>query len=188
MKVRRNPMLTMKRVVGPLSLAVAGLLLAAETRGATTTDQPAAVVVYPKIVFSVDPPTDTIIEIANTNPTQAADLLCFYVNATSHCSNTGLACDSGLDCGGVGACLPGWAETDFSVTLTHNQPFYWTASAGRNRACASAVPPTCEPLPLVGFGVCNGGLGLCTSNADCGGLQCVTAGQSNAGTSVPPVP
>ena len=184
-------MLTMKRVVGPLSLAAAGMFLTvAVGNAATTSDQPAAVLIYPKIVLNTQGPlTDTIIEIANTD-TSPVDLHCFYVNATSHCSNTGLPCDSGLDCVGAtpGACVPGWGETDFHVTLTQNQPFYWTASAGRNRTCASNDPPTCEPLPLIGIGVCQGGAPLCTQQADCGqGGVCLFNGQSNAGTSVPPV-
>ena len=185
-------MLTMKRVVGPLSLAAAGLFLAvAVGNAATTSDQPAAILIYPKIVVNNEGPlTDTIIEIANTN-VNPVDLHCFYVNATSHCSNTGLPCDSGLDCVGAspGACVPGWGETDFHVALTQNQPFYWTASAGRNRTCANNDPATCEPLPLIGIGVCQGGSPLCTQNADCGiGGTCLFNGQSNAGTSVPPVP
>ena len=184
-------MLTMKRVVGPLSLAAAGLFLAvAVGNAATTSDQPAAILIYPKIVFDTVTGTDTIIEIANAT-TSPVDLHCFYVNATSHCSNTGLPCDSGLDCVGAspGACVPGWGETDFHVALTQNQPFYWTASAGRNRTCANNDPATCEPLPLIGIGVCQGGSPLCTQNADCGiGGTCLFNGQSNAGTSVPPVP
>jgi hypothetical protein len=178
-------MLTMKRLVGPLNLAAAALLLAAGVaQASTTSDQAAAVVIYPKVVFNTDPPTDTIIEIANASTT-AVNLHCFYVNATSHCTNTGLPCDSGLDCG-AGSCVPGWSETDFSVTLTHDQPFYWLASTGRNRSCVQEG--TCEPLPLVGLGVCDGGTPLCTTNADCGtGGHCNLGGGSNAGTLVPPV-
>jgi hypothetical protein len=184
-------MLTMKRVVGPLSLAVAGLMLVgAQVNAATTSDRPAAVLIYPKIVFNTETPTDTIIEIANTD-TEPVDLLCFYVNATSHCTNTGLACNTGLDCistATLGACVPGWGEQDFHVVVTRNQPLFWTASAGRNRACAQTDPPTCESLPLNGLGVCEGGTPLCTTDADCGGQDCIHLGQSNAGTSIPPVP
>jgi len=182
-------MLTMKRVVGPLTLAAATLLVAAAGAGAaTTSDQPAAIVIYPKVVYDTAPVSDTIIEIANTS-TSPIDLHCFYVNATSHCTNTGAPCDTGLDCGGVGACVPGWAEIDFSVTLTRNQPFYWLAGTGRNRSCAAAS--TCEPLPLNGTGVCAQGILAgqpCTNAAQCGVGPCVGADQSNAGTAVPPVP
>ena len=186
-------MLTMKRVVGPLSLAVAGLMMVgAQVNAATTSDQPAAVLIYPKIIFNTEPVlTDTIIEVANAS-NQPVDLHCFYVNATSHCTNTGLACTSGLDCIGtaaLGACVPGWGEQDFHVVVTPNQPLYWTASAGRNRSCANATPPTCEGLPLSGLGVCDGGTPLCVSDADCGtGGHCNHLGGSNAGTSIPPVP
>ena len=134
-------MLTMKRVVGPLGIAaVAATFAATAAMAATTSDQPAAVVIYPKIVYNTEGPfTDTIIEIANVS-SDPVDLHCFYVNATSHCTNTGLPCDSGIDCGGLGQCIAGWAVTDFSVTLTENQPFFWTAGVGRNRTCAAEAP------------------------------------------------
>lgn len=178
-------MLTMKRVVGPLTLAAAALLFAASVVGAATTvDRPASVVIYPKVVFDLDPPTDTIIEIANVG-TAPVNLHCFYVNATKHCTNTGLACTASVDCGGLGSCVPGWTETDFSVTLTRNQPFYWLASQGRSRTCANAG--NCEPLPLSGTGVCSNFPAPCVFDSECPGGVC-TSGQSNAGTAIPPVP
>jgi hypothetical protein len=186
-------MLTMKRMVGPLSLAAAACLLAVGTaQAATTVDKGAAILVYPKIVTNTEPRTDTIIEIANLNPTLVANLHCFYVNATSHCTNTGAPCLSSIDCNGGGACLPSWAEVDFSVNLTRNQPFYWLASTGRNRTCANNG--TCEPLPLNTTGIClapAGSIGQpCVSNAGCGaGGSCsVNPGTTNAGTAIPPVP
>ena len=44
-------MLTMKRLVGSLSVAAAALFVATAANASTTTDQPAAVVIFPKIVL-----------------------------------------------------------------------------------------------------------------------------------------
>ena len=183
-------MLTMKRMVGLLATVGAGLLLVAAAHAATTSDQPAAVLIYPKIVFNAEEPhTDTIIEIANAT-SSPVHLHCFYVNATGHCSNNGIACDTSLDCIGTalaGTCLPGWAETDFSVVVTHDQPFYWLASSGRNRTCDQN--DTCEPLPLLGYSHCENSALPCTNDDDCGvGGNCIDSFDSNAGTSIPPVP
>ena len=52
-------MLTMKRLVGSLSLGAAALMMASAAHAATTSDQAAAVVIFPKIVLDGD--TDTII-------------------------------------------------------------------------------------------------------------------------------
>jgi len=132
-------MLTMKRLVGSLSVAAAALFVATAANASTTTDQPAAVVIFPKIVLDTSSGTDTIIELANTD-TDPVNLHCFYVNATSHCSNTGVPCQTGLDCGGTGSCVPGWAETDFSVVLTQNQPAWSsTVSSFQSRTCTSGA-------------------------------------------------
>jgi hypothetical protein len=177
-------MLTTKRVIA----AGAALLIAATAQGQTTTDEAAAVLIYPKIVFNNETPTDTLIEIANTDPVNPVRLHCFYVNATAHCTNTGLACNAAIDCGGLGSCVPGWTELDFSVVLTRNQPFYWLASQGRNRTCADAGE--CEGLPLTSLGFCeNFPSATCADDFDCGqGDQCIITTQTNAGTSIPPVP
>ena len=80
-------MLTMKRVIAAGAVL---LFAAAAAQAQTTTDEAAAVLIYPKIVFNTETPTDTLIEIANTDDDNPARLICFYVNATSHCTNTGL--------------------------------------------------------------------------------------------------
>lgn len=120
-------------------------------------DRAAAIVVWPKILVTAE--TDTIVQVSNTsNETQI--LLCFYINATSHCSISQRACDTFESPCEVseGLCLPGWIETDFQVVLTPRQPLFWLASTGLAG----------NQLPLNG-----------TSFV---GPQ----GQSNAGTRVPP--
>ncbi|GIW39562.1 MAG: hypothetical protein KatS3mg076_0139 [Candidatus Binatia bacterium] len=182
-------MLTRKAFLARLGL-VAGLLVLAGGAGATTTpDRAAAILVYPKIVVDSELGIDTIVQISN-EAAQPADLHCFYVNANSHCTTTGLPCRTGSECGPFGACVPGWSELDFSVRLTADQPLYWLASQGRNRGCAQSGD--CEPLPLGGgFGVCSGAPIQCTSDSFCQAFSagtCLNVGAGNAGTSVPPVP
>jgi len=79
---------------------------------------------------------------------------------------------------------------DFFLTLTPDQPFYWLAGTGRNKVCADSGD--CDPIPLGSFGVCANGTAAgmpCTKNDDCGQTGiCVGGSQSNAGTSIPPVP
>lgn len=183
-------MLTTKRLVAMAAVALVAVLLQAGAAQATTTsDRAAAIVIYPKIVVDSSLGADTIVQLTNASSTTAVQAHCFYVNATSHCSDTGNPCRSGLECP-LGACLPGWSELDFSVVLTPDQPFSWVAGVGRNSMCAQQG--TCDPLPLRGMGVCSNGGGFpCTSNADCGifGLgECLGAGRSNAGTAIPPTP
>jgi hypothetical protein len=58
---------------------------------------------------------------------------CFYVNANSHCANTGAVCESASDCEQTGIfapCIEGWIEINFDVFLTGNQPLAWLASEG----------------------------------------------------------
>ncbi|MBI4518342.1 MAG: hypothetical protein HY699_21285 [Deltaproteobacteria bacterium] len=129
-------------------------------------DQAAAIVVYPVVFTSAAAGVDTLVQLSNTSNT-AVSARCFYVNANGHCSNDGSVCFSGAECGG-GLCLPGWSETDFRVTLTPRQPLAWLASEGLSTFCTPAQTPGERCLPLDGRS--RGG-----------------AGQSNAGSRVPPV-
>lgn len=183
-------MLTTKRLVALAGVATVAVLIQLSAAQATTTsDRSAAILIYPKIAVDSSNGTDTVVQLTNANQTGSVLAHCFYVNATSHCTNTGEPCFSGAACGGLGACVPGWSEIDFSVALTPDQPFYWVAGAGRNSACAAQH--TCEPLPLRGLGVCaNGGGFPCTKNEDCASIGgvCIGGGVTNAGTAVPPAP
>ena len=105
--------------------------------------------------------TDTLVQISNTSDA-VAQLHCFYVDATSHCSITGYACDPNEpdQCPSAQEqCVPGWTETDFRATLTPHQPLAWSAATGLAKS----------DLPL--DGAIAQGIG----------------GSSNAGTRVPPV-
>jgi len=116
-----------------VSFAAAVALLGATVASADSDhDHPAGLLMYPKISVDVEGGVDTRLHISNTsdNPTMAH---CFYVNANSHCTNTGEVCDTFQDCndsGIFGACVPGWIETNFDIFLTSRQPLGWLASEG----------------------------------------------------------
>jgi hypothetical protein len=160
-----------------------------------TSDKPAAILVWPKIVVDTSDAlatskgdTDTLIQLSSavsTHRSSTLDLLgvkqahCFYVNATGHCSNNpSQGCQSSDDCliGDVrGSCDPGWSETDFDIRITPEQPLAWLASEGLRN------------LPLPNPGVCsNDSRIVCTSDDRCGGFPCILQ-PSNSGSGIPPV-
>jgi hypothetical protein len=124
-------------VVSGVGALLGGLVLWTGTAIADVrADEAAGLIVWPKLVFNSDDGIDTVIQLSNTSPDQI-NVRCFYVNANSHCTNTPVG-ESGVclineDCeqfGLGGICLDGWIETDFSFTLTGNQPIVWTLSDG----------------------------------------------------------
>lgn len=164
-------------------LAVGGCLLglARVAQAISTSDKPATIVVWPKIVVDTSgrfgPPTDTIIQLSSTARSNLKQAHCFYVNANSHCSDTGLPCNSPANCADTAACTPGWTEIDFNIVLTLEQPLGWRASEGLQGS----------DLPLQGPGSCDFPPGQpCFADFQCGG-KC-NLGQTNLGTSVPGVP
>ena len=149
-------MLTIKKL-GLLGVAATALMVCGPAQAETFSDTGAAVLIWPKIV--VDDDTDTVVQITNQADIPSA-AHCFYVNANSRCSNTGVACESSSECfedGFFGACLPGWLEINFDVFLTRDQPLAWSAADGLGNS----------DLP------CPGGIGSVCSG--------------NGGTRVPPV-
>ena len=158
-------MLTIKRGGLLAALAMVCLLVLAPLAGATTySDRGAGILVWPLIEANIDFDTDTLISVSNTRTDDLVTAHCFYVNANSHCSNTGDVCIDDGDCNisgeSVGACTPGWNEIDFNIVLTQNQPLVWSALEGLQGS----------DLPCPRNGLCRG------------------ANQSNAGTRVPPLP
>src|SRR5262245_56964299 len=76
-------------------------------------DKPAAIVVYPKIVFDSSRGADTLVRLTNTNQATPINVHCFYLDANSHCSGgpfDGATCLDASTCGG-GLCIPSWQET-----------------------------------------------------------------------------
>lgn len=160
-------------------------------RALTTSDQGAAIVVWPKIVVDTSgrfgEPTDTWLQLSNIDTANAKAAHCFYINGNSHCANhPSVVCENAArDCnfgGQIDACVPGWNEVDFDIVLTFQQPLGWRASEGIGRL----------DLPLKDTGHCTNApiAGRpCSSDAQCGGGSgtCKLL-QSNIGTGIPPVP
>ena len=163
------------------TMAVATALVIAGVQGAradVASDKPAAILVYPKIVVDSTVGVDTVIRLTNTNRTTPINVHCFFVNANSHCTDTGAICTDASTCG-FGLCLPGWVETDFDIILTARQPIQWKASQG--------LPSTDQDVPLP-FGICTGNQFIrCGSDVDCAQFGAGTCTQSNVGTRIPPV-
>lgn len=179
----RNARLALFAGIAGFAMAYAG-----NAQAQTSSDESAAILVWPKVVYDSDgslfgEPTDTLINLSSTATSSLKQAHCFLVNATAHCvggAGDGEACLTSSDCGG-GVCTPGWNEIDFNVFITPEQPLAWFAGAGLSR----------DDLPIAGPGVCSNNPGrICISNAQCGGGTCQVGpnGQNNLGTAVPPVP
>jgi hypothetical protein len=179
-----------------LTLGVCLLGLVPSVRALSTSDKPAAVLVWPKIVVDTSArlqsqPTDTVIQLANTDSSLLKQAHCFYVNANSHCSETaaepGKVCQSASDCPLAGSapgnanCVAGWNEIDFDIRVTPEQPLAWRASEGLTR----------DNFPLPAAGVCSGNPSVtCNPNSSiniCGSGSCIAV-PSNAGSGIPPTP
>lgn len=171
--VKWNPFLS-----GAMMLLGGMLLWAGAARADISSTNPAAIVVFPKLVVDTAHQgdgygIDTIIQLTNTAP-NPVNVRCFYVNANGHCSNAPtVICDPGApsEFCSPGYCNPGWVETDFALTLTANQPIVWTVSTG-----LPALPLTAEQRPGIG-GVFDGG-SIPQSSEDpmIGELKCVEVG------------
>lgn len=118
---------------------------AAAQSGSLTTVEPSGYVVFPRIVsdpsdmFEEGRATNTVVQLTNTSPAPIT-VHCFFINATSRCSS-GLniagsqagECRDQSDCLGIGArCEPRWDPSNFTVTLTQNQPIGWVVGDGFN--------------------------------------------------------
>ncbi len=155
----------MKRTAGIVRVLGAILAIQALTavpvRADVASDQPAAILVFPKIVVDTSGVAgqgrrDTLIRISNTSG-QAVRLQCFWINANGHCLNSpGTICDPTIlprddRCGSNSYCVPGWQETDFVVNITARQPVAWLASQG-GTLCAEGANPDIPCFPLAGSG------------------------------------
>ena len=158
-------------------------------RAATSSDQPAAIVIWPKIVVDTHGkftfPTDTVVQLSNVDTVNAKEAHCFYINGNSHCQNNPAAvCESASDCpsgNGFSACVPGWSEVDFDIIITSEQPLAWNASEGLQRGEFPLESRTCHSGIATGH--------PCNSDADCAGVagSCLPL-QTNIGSGIPPVP
>lgn len=168
------------RVLLPVALFVGTVMAATDSRANVASDQPGAILVFPKIIVdALDPPQtvrgniDSIIRISNTS-TEPVTVKCYYVNANGHCQGApNVICDpynpdTVSPCAPEASCIPGWQETDFVVHITARQPVAWLASQGGN-LCEQSPDPSLPCFPL-------------------GGQRAGFGGQTNRDSRVPPVP
>ena len=149
-----------------LAGALAGILLfGMETRvGAQLTSGPevtAGYVVFPKIVADANGtlglPTDTYLQLTNSNLLLDAAVECTWIDATGRCgpatsslcpTGPGRPCFDNADCAQFPGqvCIPCWFERDFTVLLTPGQPIAFTASEGQTDL--PCFPLSLDPLVL----------------------------------------
>lgn len=155
----------LRRALWGLATGIATLCGSAPAKATIGSDAAGAILIFPKVVVDTSGvlfggPTDTEIQITNTSNSIIA-ARCYWVNATSHCSNNpSVACtpETALGrCGTGGRCVEGWTETDFRFRLTKRQPISFNAADG-----------------LTVFPLSGGNQG--------------PGGQTNADSSIPPVP
>ncbi|GBD27199.1 hypothetical protein HRbin30_02543 [bacterium HR30] len=109
-------------------VSVSGTPVAADV----SSTNPAAILVFPKVVVDTSNNIDTFIQISNTAD-QPVNVRCFYVNANGRCSTFPFqVCNPNREnsCAFPGVCVPGWQETDFAFRLTSKQPIVWRVSDG----------------------------------------------------------
>lgn len=182
-------MLSTKRVAFVALAAMASWGVAGAARALSTSDRPASILVWPKIIvdtagtFTGGAPVNTLITLSNTDSANPKQAHCFLVNANGHCaSDAARVCRTAADCV-TGAtrseCIPGWNEIDFDVNMTFEQPLAWYASSGLQRG----------QFPLEGPFFCNAPLNTvpCNNDGICSGFGCNMT-QNNLGSGVPPVP
>ncbi|MCX8073239.1 MAG: hypothetical protein N3C12_12430 [Candidatus Binatia bacterium] len=90
------------------------------------TNQPGALVWFPKVVRDAD--RDTIIQLTNTTGVRVS-LLCIYVNGAPDPA-TG---------------QPLWQTVDFQIALTRQQPSFWVASMGLGPQPSDGRPADLHP-------------------------------------------
>jgi hypothetical protein len=170
-----------------LALGVCLLGITSSASATSTSDKPAAILIWPKIVVDTAPigdgklPTDTVIEIANTDSSEQKQAHCFYINANGHCNavsdQPGRPCQTNDDCPSTGTCVPGWNEIDFDIMITPDQPLAWRASQGMKH----------NDFPLTARGMCANSNRECDPRSSIQICDCVEVA-SNAGSGIPPSP
>jgi hypothetical protein len=115
----------------PVLIAVAAALIATAARAQVSTENPASVLVFPKII--ADGTRDTFVQVSNAGNTQT-NVSCYYVN--------GQLLNPGLPPGPFNQ--PLWQVTRFDLTLTQQQPTNWVASQGRP---IDSTDPRCTQFP-----------------------------------------
>ncbi|HEX9834950.1 MAG TPA: hypothetical protein VGA66_18025 [Mycobacterium sp.] len=137
------------------ALACAAVLLAANAASAriidptgVTTNETAAIVLYPYLKADPTAGVDTLIQLTNTSEF-LTKVHCFYTNTNGHCSNAPTTICTDADfrtvCPTGGLCVPGWIETDFRLTLTKRQPLSWSINDGLSALPLANTPGQGNP-------------------------------------------
>jgi hypothetical protein len=192
-----SPRSSWTRLVGRVPWLFVGFVVAslvglvAPARSQVTSDRPAAILVFPKVVVDTDGPDgrlDTFFTISNVSA-QPINVLCYYINATERCDNLSGACFPERTC--TGNCLPQWQQTDFRFRLTREQPTGWLASSGagvgctRLGRCSHDGTTVCQDFQDCPVGArCSRPPCLPLDGAVPGGFP----GQTNQGSLIPPSP
>jgi hypothetical protein len=158
-------------VAGTIGLLLGGGLPA---RADVSSDKPAAIVMFPKLLADTSTGVDTLVRLSNTSGTPLT-LHCFLVDATPRCANgtgTCLPNSNAPQCLGSTAnaeCVDSWTETDFRLVLTQQQPIGWRISQGM-RDCRTTTDPLQPCFQLDGI------------------TRIGPGGQSNVGSNILPAP
>jgi len=132
---------------------------------------PAAILVFPKVVVDSSAGIDTWVQISNVE-NQPVNVRCFYVNANGRCSSAPFqVCNpNGVNtCNSPGFCVPGWQETDFAFRLTSKQPIVFSVRDGLPN-----LPLADQPGPKGEFN--SGSIPPSPDDPMVGELKCVQVG------------
>jgi len=151
-------MLRQRGRVGLMAAALVGLVVGG-AQAQVTTERSASILVFPRVIS--DGTRDTIIQITNTSNSMV-HAHCFYVNGALTLPD--------FPPGPTNP--PVWAETDFDIWLTKQQPTHWVVSQGRLNDPTDAV--------------CTNGSATTPPNFACNGAGFDPSG-SPGGPGVPPV-
>lgn len=160
-----------QRGVASLGLIAGAWLWAAAARADVSSTNPAAILVFPKIVVDSSNGVDTLIQISNVE-NEPVNVRCFYVNANGRCSSAPFqVCNpNGANtCNEPGICVPGWQETDFAFRLTSKQPIFFSARNG-----LPDLPLANQPGPKGEFN--SGSIPPSPDDPMIGELKCVQVG------------
>lgn len=132
-------------VAGAALLLALGSIAQAQPAATVASDRTAGYILFPNVVsdpqdaFNRGVTTETVIQLTNTDDAERV-VHCVYVNATGRCLN-GLNANGEVDCRTNADCLtsngPGrcdtnvWDESNFTITLSPEQPTGWLAGKGR---------------------------------------------------------
>lgn len=115
-------------LMGALGVCV---LLVGAARADETTERPGSILIFPKVVSEGS--RTTVIQITNTSNSMD-QVLCFYLDGRRGLNQQPLC-----------------TETDFSLTLTKQQPTHWDVTTGRSTSPFAGLPPGLIPPVPAGF-------------------------------------